>query len=293
MKSKSPTSKTYKSLKPYQRKRKAGNSKGKTRVKDSKFLRFLFRKPSWSVLCGIVLVGVVYILAFYYFFVGPFSFRWKAMYGEPIYPEGYDIRGIDISHYQEKINWEQLRNASINNDPIRFIIIKATEGTTLMDDNFNENFYQAKQQDFIRGAYHFYVPGIDARKQAEFYLHQVHLEPGDFPPVLDVEKIGNLSKTKLRSEVKTWLQIVENKYGVKPIIYTGYKFKMDYLYGKEFEDYPYWIAHYYVEKLKYKGKWVLWQHTDCGQVAGIKGQVDCNIFNGNLKELHEFTIKEE
>ncbi len=26
---------------------------------------------------------------------------------------------------------------------------------------------------------------------------------------------------------------------------------------------------------------------------GIKGQVDCNIFNGNLKELHEFTIKEE
>lgn len=252
-----------------------------------------FSLRSWPVWIGILLVGVVYVGLFYYFFVGPFSFRWKAMYGEPVYPEGYSVRGIDISHYQATIEWEHLRNASMNNDPVRFVIIKATEGTSLMDENFNDNFYQAKRNDFIRGAYHFFVPGIDAKQQARFFMRQVHLEPGDLPPVLDVEKMGNLTPQQLRRDVKTWLDMVEARYHVKPIIYTGYKFKMDYLNDSIFQPYPYWIAHYYVEKLAYKGPWVMWQHTDCGRVSGIRGQVDCNIFNGSVQDLMEFLLKEE
>ena len=46
------------------------------------------------------------------------------------------------------------------------------------------------------------------------------------------------------------------------------------------------------KKLAYKGKWSFWQHTDCGKVRGIKGNVDCNIFNGSMEELMELTIKE-
>lgn len=252
-----------------------------------------FSLRSWPVWIGILLVGVVYVGLFYYFFVGPFSFRWKAMYGEPVYPEGYSVRGIDISHYQATIEWEHLRNASMNNDPVRFVIIKATEGTSLMDENFNDNFYQAKRNDFIRGAYHFFVPGVDAKQQARFFMRQVHLEPGDLPPVLDVEKMGNLTPQQLRRDVKTWLDMVEARYHVKPIIYTGYKFKMDYLNDSIFHPYPYWIAHYYVEKLAYKGPWIMWQHTDCGRVSGIRGQVDCNIFNGSVQDLMEFLLKEE
>ena len=167
-----------------------------------------FSLRSWPVWIGILLVGVVYVGLFYYFFVGPFSFRWKAMYGEPVYPEGYSVRGIDISHYQANIEWEHLRNASMNNDPVRFVIIKATEGTSLMDENFNDNFYQAKRNDFIRGAYHFFVPGLDAKQQARFFMRQVHLEPGDLPPVLDVERMGNLTPQQLRRDVKTWLDMV-------------------------------------------------------------------------------------
>lgn len=248
---------------------------------------------SWPVWLGILLVGGAYVGMFYNFFVGPFSFRWKAMYGEMVYPEGYHVRGIDISHYQSSIQWEHLRNASMNNDPVRFIIIKATEGTTLMDDNFNENFYEAKRNDFVRGAYHFFVPGTDARQQAKFFLRQVHLEPGDLPPVLDVEKMGNLTPAQLQRDVKIWLDAVESKYHVKPILYTGYKFKMDYLNDSIFQQYPYWIAHYYVDKLEYKGSWIMWQHTDCGRVSGIRGKVDCNIFNGTWQQLMEFTLKEE
>ncbi|MEG1580742.1 MAG: GH25 family lysozyme, partial [Bacteroidaceae bacterium] len=161
--------------------RKHRSSKGKT---------FLSRVPSYAWWIGGILFTAFYVFLFYYFFVGPFSFRWKAIYGESKFPKGYSIHGIDISHYQGTIDWEKLRNATIDESPIRFIIIKATEGTSLLDENFNENFYQAKENDFIRGAYHFFSPSIPAKKQAEYFLKQVHLEQGDFPPVLDIEHIG-------------------------------------------------------------------------------------------------------
>lgn len=44
---------------------------------------------------------------------------------------------------------------------------------------------------------------------------------------------------------------------------------------------------------KYKGKWNFWQHTDCGKVTGIKGNVDCNIFNGSFEDLMNLTIPEQ
>ncbi len=267
--------------KPIRRKRR---SKG---GKNSK------KKFWWMIWLGAFLLAGGYISFFYYFLVGPYSFRWKAIYGDPIYPKGFDVHGIDVSHYQEIIDWELLRNASLDSSPVSFVFIKATEGESLMDENFNYNFYEAKQNSIIRGAYHFFLPHISAREQALFYLKQVHLEPGDLPPVLDVEKAGNLTVPQLQKAVKTWLDIVEQKYGVKPIIYTGYKFKMKYLNTPTFNEYPYWIAHYYVEELGYKGNWSFWQHTDCGKVNGIKGGVDCNIFNGSMEELMNLTIKQQ
>ena len=242
---------------------------------------------------GVCATVALYIFVLVHFFVDPGSFRWNAIYGEGVNPDGFDIRGIDISHYQDRIDWTRLRNADINGQPLRFAFIKATEGTTLIDENFNENFYQAKQNGIIRGAYHFFVPTVDARKQARFFLKQVHLEAGDLPPVLDVERDGGLSREQLQKAVRQWLQVVEQHYGVKPILYTGYRFKLQYLNDTIFDAYPYWIAHYYVDQLQYKGSWAFWQYTDFGNIDGIEGHVDCNIFKGTLQELHQLTIKEE
>ena len=238
---------------------------------------------------GVIIALYLFLLK--YFFVDPFSFRWKAMYGDPDYPEGYEVRGIDISHYQERIDWSRLRNANVEGQPLRFVFIKATEGVSIIDENFNENFYQARQNFVIRGAYHFFTPDADAHRQAQFFLKQVHLEAGDLPPVLDVEKVGNLSSQQLQKAVKTWLNEVEKHYGVKPIIYTGYKFKLKYLDDEFFNQYPYWIAHYYVERLEYKGPWAFWQYTDVGHVDGIEGYVDCNIFSGDAEALQALTIQ--
>ena len=243
---------------------------------------------------GGILVSVAYVWAFYYFFVGPFGFRWRALYGDANYPGGYEIRGIDISHYQGEIDWDRLQNAMIEKSPVRFIVMKATEGSSKVDPSFNQNFSLAREYGYIRGAYHFWSNKSSARSQAYFFLKNVPLEEGDLPPVLDVEhKPKDKTIEEFQRDVLTWLHIVEDKYHVKPIIYTYYKFKMNYLSSPVFDDYPYWIAHYYVDKIEYKGEWKFWQHTDAGRLPGIKGYVDFNIYNGSFYDLKKLTIGNE
>ena len=131
----------------------------------------------------------------------------------------------------------------------------------------------------------------DALKQADFFIRTVKLTSGDLPPVLDVEVTGRKEKKELQQGIKRWLDRVESHYGVKPILYTSYKFKTRYLDDSIFNAYPYWIAHYYVDSVKYQGKWDFWQHTDVGSVPGIKEDVDLNVFNGSLEELKKLTIR--
>lgn len=263
-----------------------GGSRGRRRSSS-----FLQRYPRWAWWIGGTAVIVLYVFLFYHFFVGPTGFRWRALYGDAEYPEGYEIHGIDISHYQGKIDWEQLTNAMIKGCPVRFVIIKSTEGSSRLDENFRENFNQARDFGFIRGVYHFWSNKSTAREQAYYFLDQVHLTDGDLPPVLDIEhKPADKSVEDFQRDVLTWLHIVEDKYHVKPIIYTYYKFKEQYLSAPVFEDYPYWIAHYYVDKVQYKGKWKFWQHTDVGKLPGIKGYVDFNIYNGSYYEIKQLCI---
>ena len=256
------------------------------------FVRLLQRLPGWAWWMGGAAVVGVYVFFFYYIFVGPFGFRWRALYGDVTYPEGYEIHGIDISHHQGKIDWEELKEkGTINDLPIRFIMIKATEGANRTDANFKDNFYQARENGFTRGAYHFYSVLSPAKEQAAFFIRQVKLETGDLPPVLDVEhKPRNQTDEEFKNSVKEWLDIVEDYYGVKPIIYTYYKFKTRYLSDPVFDEYPYWIAHYYVDKVEYEGEWKFWQHTDVGRLPGIRGPVDFNIYNGSYYDLRKLTI---
>lgn len=265
---------------------------GRGRRRSSSFLpKYMHRYPRWAWWIGGIAIILVYIWAFYYFFVSPTGFRWRALYGDAEYPEGYEIHGIDISHYQGKIDWEQLKNAMIEGCPVRFVIIKSTEGASRLDDHFRENFNQVRDYGFIRGVYHFWSNKSSAREQAYYFLDKVHLTEGDLPPVLDIEhKPADKSVDDFQRDVLTWLHIVEDKYHAKPIIYTYYKFKEKYLSAPVFDDYPYWIAHYYVDKVQYQGKWKFWQHTDAGKLPGIKGYVDFNIYNGSFYDLRKLCI---
>ena len=239
-------------------KKKSASPKKKTSVRKKKKIAKKWEVPDWLyyVLMGVIVV--VFSSAFYWFFIRPYAYRWKTCYGFKGYgicmPAGYQVHGIDISHYQGDIQWKMLEQTRQGQFPIEFIFMKATEGGDYADDRFKANFDSARAHGFLRGAYHFYNPKTDPNRQADFFIRSVKLEPGDLPPVLDIEKKSREVK-KLQADLKIWLKKVEKHYGVKPIIYASYKFKTRYLNDSVFNTYPYWIAHYYVDSVQYQGRW--------------------------------------
>ena len=247
--------------------------------------------PVRTAVSFIVVAGLLWGL--WAFFLSPLTRIWQGVFGTVDYPVEFPVRGIDVSHHQGPIDWEKVSSAEVGGSPLTFAFIKATEGTSLTDERFAENMDGARRAGLMCGAYHYYSPGSSARRQADFFVRHVHLQPGDLPPVLDIEQTGDLSSRALRDSALVWLRLVERHYGVRPILYTYHNFRSRHLSTPVFDDYPYWIAHYYVDTLHYEGRWHFWQHTDRGRVAGIKGNVDINCFNGSVYALRQLTLGEE
>jgi lysozyme len=115
---------------------------------------------------------------------------------------------------------------------IGFAFIKATEGLGNVDKQFKRNWKKSAEAGVIRGAYHFFLPTKSGKTQAENFIKTVKLEPGDMPPVLDIEQLYGVKPEKMRKEVQEWLTIVGDYYGVKPIIYTYVNFYTRFLSGR-------------------------------------------------------------
>lgn len=284
-------------------KRKAAKAKAKAREAASrKAKRRKARARAWArfrnsgtmhwILTAICSVAI--LVFFYYFFIRPYSYRWKPCYGFKGYgvclPVNYNVHGIDVSHHQGPIDWEVVKATESQAHPIRFAFMKATEGGDYKDRRFADNFREAREAGLVRGAYHFYNPNTDPIRQADFFISQVTLEKGDLAPVLDIERKPR-NKAQLQADLIKFLNRLEQHYGVRPIIYTSYRYMERYLDSPEFARYPLWIAHYYVEALSYEGSWQFWQHTDYGTVPGITESVDLNVFNGSLSDLQRYVLR--
>jgi lysozyme len=206
-------------------------------------------------------------------------------------PRGYLIHGIDISHHQKNIQWDEVAAIDAKGIKIRFAFIKATEGITRQDRHFKRNWEKSKESGLIRGAYHFYYPSRDAKKQAENFIKEVELTSGDMPPVLDIEVSKGKSKAEIVKGCKEWCEIIEKHYKVKPIIYTNPSFYDKYL-KDDFADYPLWIAHYYKDSPRMHHRdWIFWQHSDCASIKGIDKPVDFNVFKGSVDDLMNLCIQ--
>lgn len=232
---------------------------------------------------------IIATTAIFYYISKPKFVRYAA-FGIDI-PVNYSIHGIDVSHHQASINWEDVKAMQIKNIGIGFSFIKATEGVNNEDDKFLYNWQTARKYAVTRGAYHFFNAGKSGKTQAQNFIETVRLKPGDLPPVLDVEQVNSASKEALQIRVSEWLSMVQMHYGVKPIIYTSADFYTQYLAGK-FDDYPLWVAHYFAkDKPRIKRNWTFWQHNETGRVNGINAYVDFNVFNGDSTAFKNLLIK--
>lgn len=205
-------------------------------------------------------------------------------------PDRYEVHGIDVSKYQKRINWKLVRQMKDRGLQLRFAFLKATEGTDKVDPQFTRNWKKAREAGMVVGAYHFFRQSSGGHEQALFFMRQVKLEPGDLPPVLDVESFQGADVDLFLDEVDVWLKVVQEKYKRKPIIYTNAGFYNRYL-ADRFDDYPLWVAHYQNKNSpRVDRPWQFWQHNEGGRVNGIGAMVDFNVFNGTSEEFEALLI---
>lgn len=200
------------------------------------------------------------------------------------------VFGVDVSHYQEKVDWKQV-SWIYDEFPVNFVILRATMGWNGKDATFSSNWSALRDSRMVRGAYHYYRPDEPSVEQAENFIRSVKLIPGDLPPILDIENLPKVqSMDRLKIGLQNWLNIVERHYGVKPIIYSGQHYYEKYL-EQQFKDYTVWVANYNHRVRAPEKHWHIWQFTEKGYARGIKGDVDVNIFNGDLEDFNRLRIK--
>ena len=250
--------------------------------------------PHWQYIVIATIVSSIVMFIAYHLMFKQVIYRFTTCNGIKIYdtciPKGYSVYGIDISHHQGKIDWEKLERENPKENPIRFVYMKACEGKDHKDTQFDTNWKMAKEHGFTRGAYHYFSPYSTGLEQAAMFIKTVKIEKGDLAPVIDVEEKPK-DRALFMQELKIFIAELEQHYGIKPIIYSGKKYKERYLNNKHFDRFPTWIAHYYVDTLEVNQRWTFWQCSDRGRLPGISRNVDINIFNGTANNLENFKKK--
>jgi lysozyme len=205
---------------------------------------------------------------------------------------GSTVNGMDVSYYETSIDWAAAHAAGIE-----FAFIRVSDGLQFPDPKFGEYWSGARAAGVMRGAYQFFRPAEDPIAQADLLLDQIEqmgaLEPGDLPPVIDVEVSGGLSTSEVAAKVRAWVAHVTDAIGRPPIIYAGLYSWPDLTGSADITTSPLWIAQYTSAPCPNIPapwtRWRFWQHTATGSVDGIPGSMlDLNVFDGTIDELHAF-----
>lgn len=207
------------------------------------------------------------------------------------------LTGVDVSHWNGTIDWRAARAAGV-----KFVIAKATESRDFVDSQYARNRARADELGLLFTAYHFARPGRgvnDPLLEADHFVRTAALRGRHLVPVLDLEVTGGLGPTRLIGWVRAWLQRVESRLGVKPMIYTSPSFWQERMGNSRwFANNGYdvlWIAHWYTSEPRVPASnwsgagWSFWQKTDCGRLAGFDGCVDVDLHRGT--DIDRLTIR--
>ena len=221
-------------------------------------------------LIGLFLLALI-LLGYY-----KFSSQWKRPY--PSLRNRYATKGIDIARYAGKVDWELVADQGYG-----FVYMKATEGSSLVDANYNRYYSKAKQAGLRVGAYHFFRFDQAGSDQAQNFLSTALIDTTDMPLVIDVEEYTNyeVNETQaqeVRAVLTEMIAIVESRVGRKVMLYTN-KNGYDRIIAGFFKDNPIWICDISGSRpsLSDGREWTMWQHTHNARIKGVQGNVDLNV----------------
>lgn len=221
------------------------------------------------------------------------------------YRVGGSVYGIDVSHHQPDIDWDYLAlycDADGNvysgrpkekkyMQPVFFVYIKATEGATIKDGTYDIRSIEAERHGLVKGAYHFLHLGSDIDDQIKNFTETVTWTPGDLPPALDIElesEIKTHGVAKLLDMTFNWLETIEEKMNVRPIIYTREDIRDKYLSkDPRFKKYQCWIARYHPDGPDNK-EWKVWQLSESGRMNGYNGTIDINLYKDDYIAFKDY-----
>lgn len=200
----------------------------------------------------------------------------------------YPVRGIDVSRHQGTIDWPQVAASGVD-----FVYMKATEGGDWTDPEFSRNWREAGANGLARGVYHFFTFCRDADEQADHALGVLPPE-AELPFAVDVEYGGNCenyeSRDAIQASLDRFIERVTDAIGRAPLIYAVHDSYPDFAEGR-YPESPLWMQHVIWEPSPEAGRdWTLWQYSVYGEVPGIEGAVDLNVFNGDEAAFEAFQI---
>lgn len=194
------------------------------------------------------------------------------------------VHGIDLSHYQGEVFWETIGE----NTKMSYVYLKATEGGDRIDDRYERNIEMAHRHGLKVGSYHFFRPATNLQQQLYNFTRQCLSGEQDLIPMLDVETTGGLSTSAFCDSLHTFLNMLEQTYHQKPLVYTFRNFYNKHLLGK-LDDYQLMIAMYTNEEpvLDDGRDYIIWQYSCKGRIMGVGTDVDKSRFMGehSLREL--------
>lgn len=234
---------------------------------------------------ALILAGVLLASLFWF---GVLKFNYPST-------KAYPVRGVDVSVYQGDVDWQVLAAQNVD-----FAFIKATEGSSFVDPNFETNYENAIKTDLRVGAYHFFSFDSGGDTQAQNFIDAVYPYDNMLPPVIDVEYYGDYLKAPpadqeaVRRELFVMLDALEAHYGIKPIIYATVE-SYQYLLSGYFDEYDLWIRSVYSKPPKeFEDKWTFWQYTNRQRLDGYDGKekyIDMNVFFGTREEFEKYGKK--
>ncbi len=224
------------------------------------------RRWPWLV-AGCVTVGLL-IAAYFPLVYFP---NWRPT------PRAGEQLAIDVSHYQFDIDWR-----AVADDGVDVAYIKATEGGDWVDDYFARNWDRSGAAGIRRGAYHFFTFCRSGAEQAANFLRTVPDDPAALPPMVDLEYNGNCSDrpepVEFRKQLEEFIRIVEDARGARVLIYVMPDFDRNYGVLEHFDG-P--TAQRKIWYRPTNDRWLLWQATSWGNIDGIDGPVDIDIWRGD------------